>query len=275
MKTRGVARNYCAARIAVPGDAAGINTLLRSSYPTLMASAYDEAVLALALKLMTRANMSLLRSGTYYVVESRGGLVVGCGGWTLERPDTATVEANLGHLRHFGTHPAWACRGVGRAIYSLCESSARSVGVTTFECYSSLNAEKFYSALGFESIRRIRLELGPTVGLPGVLMRLANLTRTPLFSGECLTTALETALLEHLPRGAERCMFAKLGNHSLRSGSSSVRTVSWITNAPSFCGSETEQGKKVGKTRAKNRRTRAAWKTQSKCLIMCAFTRGA
>lgn len=87
------------------------------------------------------------------------GLIVGCGGWTPQRPGTGAVERNLGHLRHFGTHPDWVRRGVGCALYALCETSARSHGVTTLECYSSLNAERFYAALGFESIGRINLEL--------------------------------------------------------------------------------------------------------------------
>jgi N-acetylglutamate synthase-like GNAT family acetyltransferase len=155
----------------MPRDGEAVHSLLQASYPVLMAPAYDENVLAPALELMTKANVSLLASGTYYVAEARGGLVVGCGGWTFERPGTAVVEAKLGHLRHFGTHPAWLYRGVGRAIYGVCESNARSAGVATFECYSSLNAEVFYQALGFESVRRIDLQLAQGVILPSVLMR--------------------------------------------------------------------------------------------------------
>lgn len=56
-------------RAAKPGDAEAVRTLLRASYPKLMASSYDEEVLAPALELMTRANPSLLRSGTYYLAE--------------------------------------------------------------------------------------------------------------------------------------------------------------------------------------------------------------
>ena len=158
-------------RVARPEDTAAVDRLLQVSYPKLMASSYDEELLAPALKLMTKANASLLGSGTYYVAELSTGLVVGCGGWTLERPGTGTVEPHMGHIRHFATHPGWTRRGVGRAIYRLCESAARSAGVIAFECYSSLNAEKFYSALGFENIREIDIELQPSVVLRAVLMR--------------------------------------------------------------------------------------------------------
>jgi len=158
-------------RVARLEDAAAVDRLLQVSYPKLMASSYDKELLAPALKLMTKANASLLGSGTYYVAELPTGLVVGCGGWTLERPGTGTVGPHVGHVRHFATHPDWTRRGVGRAIYHLCESAARSAGVIALECYSSLNAEKFYSALGFEHIREIDIELKPSVVLRAMLMR--------------------------------------------------------------------------------------------------------
>lgn len=136
-----------------------------------MKSAYDEEVLAPALELMTQANPSLLSSGTYYVAELTSGLLVGCGGWTPERPGTKSVEPGLGHLRHFAVHPDWTRRGIGRALIEACDRSARAAGVMTFECYSSLNAERFYRALGFVRIREMNMELKPPVVLPGVLMR--------------------------------------------------------------------------------------------------------
>ncbi len=158
-------------RVATLNDVAGVGALLQASYPKLMESAYDEVLLSPALKLMTRANPALLASGTFYVAEARDGLVVGCGGWTLERPGGGAVEAGLGHIRHFGAHPDWTNRGIGRAIYRLCEADARSAGITSFECNATLNAEGFYSALGFESIRRMDCALSSSVALPGVLMR--------------------------------------------------------------------------------------------------------
>jgi N-acetylglutamate synthase-like GNAT family acetyltransferase len=140
-------------RVARPEDAEGVGKLLQASYPVLLASAYDAQSLVPAMKLLTRANPKLLGSGTYYLAED-AGVVVGCGGWTRDRPGEGTVEPHLGHLRHFGTHPGWVRRGVGRAIYGTCEASAREVGVTVFECYSSLNAEGFYRSLDFRCMRR-------------------------------------------------------------------------------------------------------------------------
>jgi hypothetical protein len=94
--------NQYSIRLATLEDLAGVDALLRASYPALMAPAYDPVILEPALKLMARANPALLACGTYYVAES-GALVVGCGGWTREYPGRTDVQPQLAHLRHFGT----------------------------------------------------------------------------------------------------------------------------------------------------------------------------
>lgn len=161
-----------ALRLATLADEARVSALLRASYSILLRAAYDEMVLSPALELMTKANPALLASGTFYVAESNDKVMVGCGGWTREPPPgDDKVEPNLAHIRHFATHWEWTNRGIGRAIYDLCEADARSAGIDNFECNSILNAEGFYSAVGFESIRRLDVALRPDVVLPGVLMQ--------------------------------------------------------------------------------------------------------
>src|ERR1043165_1946892 len=144
-----MASSSFAVRVASLADDAGVTALLQASYPLLMKPAYDAAMLVPALELMTRANPALLSSGTYYVAQSQEGMLVGCGGWTREQPGDGITNEGIGHIRHFATHPEWVRRGIGRAIYRRCEADARKAGITRFECYSSLNAELFYSALGF------------------------------------------------------------------------------------------------------------------------------
>jgi N-acetylglutamate synthase-like GNAT family acetyltransferase len=160
-----------AIRVSTPKDELAVSALLQASYPVLMQRHYDKVLLSAALPAMTRASSELLRSDSYYLAEAESGHLVGCGGWSRERPGKGDVEDGLGHIRHFAAHPNWIRRGVGRAIYEVCEEQARSEGVTCFECYSSLNAEGFYATLGFEAIRRMDVPLGPDLTLPGVLMR--------------------------------------------------------------------------------------------------------
>lgn len=168
-QTKDTVKNY-AIRLATLGDAAGVTALLQASFPVLMRAAYDTAKLAPAIELMTKAQTVLLTSGTYYVAESPDGLVVGCGGWTRERPGDGIVKEEVGHVRHFGTHPEWTRRGIGRAIYNRCETDARDAGVTRMDCYSLFNAEGFYSELGFQRIRPIDIEMTPNAIVPCVLM---------------------------------------------------------------------------------------------------------
>lgn len=163
-------RTNFAVRVATPEDFAAVDSMLRASYPELMAVAYDELALAAALPLMARANSALLASGTYYVAEAHGA-VVGCGGWTLNAPGTRDTQPGIAHLRHFGTHRDWIRRGVGRAIYLQCEIAARAAGVRAFVCHSSLNGEPFYAALGFVRVNTLQMTMGPGVALTAVLMR--------------------------------------------------------------------------------------------------------
>ena len=163
--------DHFAIRIANLDDASRVGDLLVASYPALMSRSYDKSALAAALPIMTRANPALLKANTYYVAETANGQIVGCGGWTREQPGTGHVEAEIGHIRHFATHPEWLNQGIGRSIYSQCESSARSVGIRCFECYSSLNAEGFYQALGFRPILKLEIPMGRDNKLASVLMK--------------------------------------------------------------------------------------------------------
>lgn len=157
-------------RKATLRDEASVSDVLEASYSMLLASSYSRAVLDDALPKMAKANRLLLSSGKYYVAECDEGSMVGCGGWSLERPGTGEVAPLLGHVRHFGVSPTWIGRGVGRSIYSMCEEQARAAGVRRLECDASLNAEGFYAALGFRPVRSINVTLGPDVSLPGILM---------------------------------------------------------------------------------------------------------
>ena len=158
-------------RVSIPADAADVSALLESSYPELMKHAYPDTILRRALPPMVRANPKLLASGTYYVAVADDGLVVGCGGWTPEKPGTMETEPGVGHLRHFAVRSGWNGRGIGRRIYDRCETEARAVGVTVLEVYASLNAPAFYASLGFSKVGDIVVAVGRDIPFPSVWMR--------------------------------------------------------------------------------------------------------
>jgi len=163
-------------RVASPSDEAGVSALLETSYSVLMARDYTPELLTLALPLICKANPALLRSGTYWVAENLQGEMVGCGGWTAQRPGSGDTLGGIGgiggigHIRHFATHPAWTRRGIGRVLMDACKDDARKKDVSRFECYSSLSARSFYAALDFQACGSIDIALGNSCLFPSVRM---------------------------------------------------------------------------------------------------------
>jgi GNAT superfamily N-acetyltransferase len=158
-------------RIASPEDEKSVTALLEASYPILMSSRYSQEILSVVLPTMTKANPSLLSSGTFYLAEIANKLVIGCGGWTKERPGNGEIIPGVGHIRHFATHPEWVGKSVGRTIYQRCEREAKIAKIHCLECYSSLNAESFYTALGFKALKNIDIFLSNNQKITSIWMR--------------------------------------------------------------------------------------------------------
>lgn len=169
--TEGKIRFAYTIKTASRDDEAAINSLLDASFSSLLTSIYDDVALAPILPKVTQLNPKLLSSGTYYIAVNKNEEIISCGGWTHERPGTHEIIEGKAHIRHFATHPDYTGYGVARDIYNHCVSEAKKQGVSEFECYSTLNAEFFYKALGFKSIKLFDLDMGGDLTFPSVLMR--------------------------------------------------------------------------------------------------------
>jgi N-acetylglutamate synthase-like GNAT family acetyltransferase len=156
--------------VSTTADEPTVSEILAASYSTLLAPYYAKDVLDRALPLMNKANPKLIGCGTYYVAEHSQGGLIGCGGWTHERPGSTEVVQGEAHVRHFATHPGWTRKGVAQSIMDRCRAEAVSQGVTRLHCYATLAAERFYHALGFETIERVNVRMRNDVDLPSVLM---------------------------------------------------------------------------------------------------------
>ena len=157
-------------RLATIEDADGVTATLEAAFPVLTEKHYDPEVLRRCLPLICRANPSLLQSGTYFVATNIEGTVIGCGGWSSERPGDGMNAPGVAHIRHFATHADWIGRGVGRAIHSCAELQARERGFSVFETYASLNAVGFYRSLRFAEIGTISFRLAAGAEYPSVHM---------------------------------------------------------------------------------------------------------
>jgi N-acetylglutamate synthase-like GNAT family acetyltransferase len=157
-------------RVAAPSDSDVVSALLKASYSSLLTAHYSSDTLGSALPLMTRANPKLLASGTYYAAENEPGDLVGCGGWTVDRPGSGEFIEGEAHIRHFATHPGWVGRRVGASLLARCFSDARVLGIRKLHCFSTLTAEGFYRASGFETIGPIDVPVQPNLTFSCVLM---------------------------------------------------------------------------------------------------------
>jgi GNAT superfamily N-acetyltransferase len=154
-------------------DAEAVTEVLTASYTTLLSGHYKPDVLAAALPMMTKANPTLLRCGTYYLAEMDGGRVASVGGWTRERPGTGEITPGDAHLRHFGTHPDFAGRGLAGALVRHCLDEARQHGILRMHCDSTLPAKGFYENLGFRSVATVTVTLKPGVTIPSMRMMMS------------------------------------------------------------------------------------------------------
>lgn len=145
-------------------DLAAVDALLSRTYPKLLKADYAPSVLVTALPVISRARPDLLECGTYYVVEEAGD-ILGAGGWTPDRKDPT-----LGHIRHVVTDDRALRRGIGRMLIDHCFDVARVAGVTRMECWATLTAERFYQALGFQTIGPIDVPMEGGIIFPSIRM---------------------------------------------------------------------------------------------------------
>ena len=168
-----VMEHVLSVRAAVPGDLTGIDALLARSYPVLLKSAYPPSVLVTALPLISKAQPRLIASGTYFVVAD-GDDIVGAGGWTRALPgDGGRGKRTIGNIRHVVTDHQRTRQGIGRALMEHVFASARANGIRRLVCYSTLMAEPFYAACGFETVGPMTINLRPGIDFPAVHMERA------------------------------------------------------------------------------------------------------
>src|SRR5262245_40568574 len=119
-------------RRAAADDAAEIEALMKESVAAIFPRYYDERQVASSLRYVAEVDVMLIRDGTYFVIESSDGELVGCGGWSRrDRLYTGSGESEAdSRLLDPSTEPArvramfvrsgWTRRGLGRRIIEEC-----------------------------------------------------------------------------------------------------------------------------------------------------------
>jgi GNAT superfamily N-acetyltransferase len=166
-------------RLAVAADAPKLTALMDQAIAQLQRAFLDDAQIASSRAIMG-IDTELIDDGTYFVVESNAD-IAGCGGWSRRATlyggnQTPGRDSNLldptvdpARVRAMYTNPAYARRGVGRLILSLCEAAAAAEGFTRLELMSTLSGEPLYTAYGFRPLDRLVDSTGGA-GVPLVRM---------------------------------------------------------------------------------------------------------
>ena len=174
-------------RKATTEDVPVLLALIDASVRGLQAQDHTPAQIEGALKTAFGVDTQLLQDETYFVVENispdTGTTIVACGGWskrkTLYGSDHAPDRDNglldprtdAAKIRAFFVHPAWARRGIGSLLLSICEAAATAAGFTRFEMGATLTGVPLYRAKNYLEVERIYLPLGEGEMLPIVRMR--------------------------------------------------------------------------------------------------------
>jgi GNAT superfamily N-acetyltransferase len=168
-------------RFAREDDIPALEQLIPLSVRELQAIHYSPAQMGAALGPVFGVDRQLIRDGTYFVVESEGE-IVGCGGWSkrgslfggdhgrAETDRELNPQHDAARIRAFFVHPAWARRGIGRAIMVACEQAITQAGFRRVDIVATLTGEPLYAAFGYAVIERYEIPMADGLTLPALRM---------------------------------------------------------------------------------------------------------
>lgn len=169
-------------RLATMNDLPVLEGLIRLSVQTLQASSYSAAQREAALGTVFGVDRQLILDATYFAATA-GEEIVGCGGWSFRRSIYGSDQAIEGRdntaldprhdaarIRAFFVHPAWARRGIGRAILIECKAAILRAGFSRTELVGTLAGEPLYAACRYQVVERTTIPLTGGDHLPVVRM---------------------------------------------------------------------------------------------------------
>jgi GNAT superfamily N-acetyltransferase len=148
-------------RAATRADEPALRALIARSIRELGAGDYTPEQIEGALTGAFGIDTSLILDGTYFVVITEGGEIVGCGGWSrratlfgsdarVDRDDAwLDPRTDAAKIRAFFVHPAHARQGVGRWLLERSEAEAARAGFIAFELMATLPGKRLYENYGY------------------------------------------------------------------------------------------------------------------------------
>lgn len=166
-------------RVATTDDLAALEVVMRAAISELQTGFLSPEEIESSRAIMG-IDTQLIKDGTYYVVLD-GEIIAGCGGWSRRAtlyggdhtpgrdPELLDPTVDAARVRAMYTNPAYARRGVGRLILSLCQQAAKDEGFERLELMGTMAGEPLYTTYGFVPIERLTDDRGG-VAVPLVRM---------------------------------------------------------------------------------------------------------
>jgi GNAT superfamily N-acetyltransferase len=168
-------------RLALEADLLALRQLMEAAIGELQAPFLTHEQLAASFSIMG-LDTQLVTDRTYFVVETAGGGIAGCGGWSRRATlfggdhslgrDAALLDPakDAARVRAMYTHPDFARRGVGRMVLDACEAAAAGEGFRSCELAATLAGEPLYKARGYHEIECFDADTPQGVAVPLVRM---------------------------------------------------------------------------------------------------------
>lgn len=204
-----------ALRLATSDDLVALDAVMTAAIDELQKGVLSPEQIAASHAVMG-LDRQLVADGTYFVALI-DGQIAGCGGWSrratlyggdhstqLREPRLLDPETEPARIRAMYTNPAFARRGVGRAVLAHCEAAARAEGFRQAELMGTMAGLPLYLSAGYTVIEAVVETRG---GVPVPLQRMGK----PLAMTDAAVCRVGEGLLDHSwPvahwRHAQHCM---------------------------------------------------------------------
>jgi len=168
-------------RVATPADLPALREVMRRSIEQLQDGFLSPEQVRVSHQVMG-LDTQLVIDGTYFVVESDGA-IAGCGGWSWRstlyggddsivsrEPEALDPARDAARIRAMYTDPAFARRGVGKLVLSLCEDAARNAGFRRATMMATMAGVPLYEACGYRAAEPVSMTTVNGVEVPLVRM---------------------------------------------------------------------------------------------------------
>jgi GNAT superfamily N-acetyltransferase len=171
-----------AIRRATLRDLDQLEALIEQSARKVGTKCYTAVQLEAALRGAFGVDTQLINDGTYFVVESDDGSIVGCGGWSRRRTlfggdnrmdrqtDELDPRTDGARIRAFFVDPQHLRRGIASALLAHCEAEALAAGFLKLELMATLTGVPLYRARGYVATASVSYEGAPGVSIPFLAM---------------------------------------------------------------------------------------------------------